>query len=68
MDFEDIPQSNDEEVEFSQPQSSTGNDFYEDDNTDNQTKNFDSFPEPEAEPAQSYSAFPDPSEPEDALA
>ena len=66
MDFEDIPQSNDETIEFSQSQSN--DDFYEDNTTTDQSNNYDSFPEPEPEQTKNgYNAFPDP-EPEDALA
>lgn len=64
MDFEDIPQANDETAEVTPPIQ----DFYQDENpADQQTKTYeyDAFPEPE--PSKSYDSFPEP-EADDALA
>lgn len=82
MDFEDVPQANDEAaVEYTQPepeQVEPENGFYAEttpevptnnyETNNYETNNYEAFPEPDPEPVQNgYSAFPDP-EPEDALA
>lgn len=63
MDFEDIPQANDEtNVEDFQPEQDL---YQEEDAGDLQPKTYDAFPEPE--PSKSYDSFPEP-EADDALA